>query len=57
MMGYFRLKKSFQVVSVFAFSFSACHLFNHSEEKVVITICNRNITKTELDRDIEKNYK
>jgi len=51
----FRLKKSFQVVSAiaFIFSFIACHPFKHSEEKAVITVGSRNITKAELKKDIE----
>jgi len=54
-MAYFRLIKSFQVVSVFAFIFSlsACHVFDHSEEKIVITVGSKNITRTDLKKDIE----
>jgi peptidyl-prolyl cis-trans isomerase C len=53
-MVYSRFKKAFQVVSTvaFIFSFSACHLFNHSDEKFVLTVGSRNITRTELNKDI-----
>jgi len=55
-MTYFRLKESFQVVTViaFIFSFSSCRVFNHSEEDVVISVGSRNITKAELKEGIEK---
>jgi len=55
-MTYFRLKVSFQAVTViaFIFLFSACRIFNHSEENVVISVGSRNITKGELKENIEK---
>jgi hypothetical protein len=52
----FRLNRPFQVISAvafaFLFSFSACHLFNHSEDKVLNTVGSRHITKIELEKDI-----
>lgn len=53
-MIYFRLKKSFQIASVltFVFTLSACHLFNNSDQKIVITVGSTNITKGELRKDI-----
>jgi peptidyl-prolyl cis-trans isomerase C len=55
-MDYFRLKLSFQIVTIIAiiFSFSSCRVFNHSEEDVVISLGSRNITKAELQEDIDK---
>ena len=53
-MFYFRLKKSFQIVSAltFIFSLSACQVFNHSDQEVIITVGDTNITKAELRKDI-----
>jgi len=54
-MIYFSLKRSFQAVSVivFIFLFSACHPLKQSEGKAVIIVGSRDITKTELKKDIE----
>jgi peptidyl-prolyl cis-trans isomerase C len=55
-MIYFRLLKPFQIVSVLIiiFSLSACRLFNHSDKKVVITVGSINITKAELNKNIDE---
>jgi peptidyl-prolyl cis-trans isomerase C len=54
-MIYPRLIRSFQVILafVFVFSSSSCHESNHSEEKYVITVGTRKITKAELEKDFE----
>lgn len=55
-MTYFRLKDSFQAVTLIAliFSFSSCRVFNNSEDNAVISVGSRNVTKAELKEDIEK---
>jgi peptidyl-prolyl cis-trans isomerase C len=54
-MLYSRLKESFQAASIiaFIFSFSACHVSNHSGEETAITVGSKNIKKAELKEDIE----
>jgi len=54
-MTYLRSKKAFQVAFVIAvtFSFSSCHIFDNSDEKVVISVGSRDITKGELKENIE----
>lgn len=50
-----RSTKSFQAISAIAviFLFSSCHIFNNSDEKVVISVGSQDITRGELKEDIE----
>ncbi len=48
------MKRSFYLLTIFVFLFSACHLFERAEDRVVITVGSRGITEDELKKAIQQ---